>query len=183
MPPSPFGHSHKRGDCYATWYANKKASALVGEFGFTESDTDDIEQSLIVGLLERWPKFNPKECSAKEFISWAIGRAVADQIREQQRRHEFEPTENEPIEQLYGDKGQLLPSSCMHADHVPQIDRSIDLEQVLASLPPEIQAVGELLMTGNITNAARELGISRRTVRDRMEKLRIALEAAGYEHA
>lgn len=183
MPPSPFGHSHRQGDCYATWYAHKKAVGLIGCFGFSETDVDDIEQSLIVGLLERWPKFNPKECSAKEFISWAIGRTVADQIREQQRRHEFEPTETEPIEQLFDDEEQPLPSSGLYEDHVPHIDRSIDLAQILTSLPPEIQAVGELLMSGNITNAARELGISRRTVRDRMQKLRLALEAAGYEHA
>ena len=53
MPSSPFGHPHKKGKCYATWYAKKKARELVGHFGFTSSDQDDIEQSLLLSLMER----------------------------------------------------------------------------------------------------------------------------------
>lgn len=182
MSDSPFGHSHQHGDCYAAWYAKKKAQELAGQCGFSRSDGDDIEQSLLLGLMERWPKFNPEECSPKEFISWAIGRGVADLIRDQQRRHEFEPTETQPIERLLSDDAVSIPASCVEDDPVPHLDLKIDLETILATLPPEIEQVGRLLMSGNISQAARELGISRRTVRDRVQKLREALQAAGYEH-
>lgn len=183
MPPSPFGHSHKHGDCYATWYAKKKAGELAGQCGFSRSDEEDIEQSLLLGLLERWPKFNSDECSPNEFISWAIGRGVADLIRDQQRRREFEPTETQPIEHLLRSEDEAVPANCVEEDHAPHLDLQMDLEEILSDLPPEIEQVGRLLMTGNISQAARQLGISRRTVRDRVQKLREALVAAGYEHA
>lgn len=183
MPHSPFGHTHERGDCYATWYAKRKAEKLVEPLELTEFDQDDIEQSLILGLLERWPKFDPSVCKPKEFITWAIKRAVADQIREQRRRLKFEPTEVEPLEDLLADDEEDLPTSCVCEDHAPVLDRAMDIQEAMSRLPPEIQEVGRLLMTYTVVETAQKLGVSRRTVRDRMERLRDALTTAGLAPA
>ena len=58
MNDSPFGLAHQHGDCYATWYAKKKAAELIGHFKFNESDREDIEQTLLLKLIERWPRFD-----------------------------------------------------------------------------------------------------------------------------
>ncbi len=179
MPSSPFGHPHKKGKCYATWYAKKKARELVGHFGFTSSDQDDIEQSLLLSLMERWPKYEASECSPQEFISWAIGKGVAEQVREQQARNRFEPTDGLSLEDLVNDEDELLPASCVQADHAPVIDLSLDIEQVLANLPPDVQETARLLKTENISETARQLGVSRRTIRDRMRIIGQALVRAG----
>ncbi len=183
MPSSPFGHPHTKGACYATWYAKKKSKELVGHFGFTSSDRDDIEQQLLLSLLERWPKFNPAECSPQEFISWAIGRAVADLIREQQRRLEAVPTEGLPVEELLNDEEGSLPAGCIQPDPAPAIELSLDVEFVLSRLPPEIQETARELKTGNVCEVARRLGVSRRTVRNRLQVIREAFERAGYGDA
>ena len=183
MPSSPFGHAHAKGGCYATWYAKKKSKELVGHFGFTSSDQDDIEQQLLLSLLERWPKFNPQECSALEFISWAIGRAVADLIREQQRRQNAEPTQCQPVDELIADDEASLPAACIESDPVPAIDLVLDIEVVLLRLPPQVQETARELKTGNVCEVARRLGLSRRTVRSRLQLIRQAFEQAGYGDA
>lgn len=183
MPHSPFGHAHERGDCYATWYAKRKAEKLVEPLELTEFDQDDVEQSLLLGLLERWPKFDPSVCKPKPFITWAIKRAVADQIREQRRRLKFEPTEVEPLEDLLADEEEALPADYVSEDLAQVLDRAMDIQETLSKLPPEIQEVGRMLMSHNVVETAQELGLSRRTVRDRMEKLQEALTSAGFAHA
>lgn len=183
MPSSPFGHPHTKGACYATWYAQKKARVLVGHFGFTSSDQEDIQQQLLLSLLERWPKFNPAESSPQEFISWAIGRIVADLIRDQQRRHAAEPTQCQPIDELINDEEASLPASCIESDPVPVIDLALDIEVVLSRLPPAVQETARELRTGNISEVARRLGLSRRTIRDRVRLLREAFVRAGYGDA
>ncbi|MBL8810625.1 MAG: sigma-70 family RNA polymerase sigma factor [Planctomycetaceae bacterium] len=183
MPSSPFGHPHRKGPCYATYYAKKKAHELVGHFGFTSSDQDDLEQSLLVSLMERWPKYEASECTPQEFISWAIGKGVAEQVRERQARNHFEPTDGLSLEDLINDEEELLPASCVQADHAHAIDLSVDIEQVLASLPPDVQKTARLLMTENMSEAARKSGVSRRTIRDRARIIREAFERAGYGDA
>ena len=180
MPSSPFDHPHRKGRCYATWFAKRKSFELVGHFGFTESDREDNEQQLLVSLMQRWPKFNSAECTPNEFISWAIGVGIRDLVREQQNRNEFLPTECEPLEDLLGDEEELLPASCVHPDHAPAVELSVDLAEVLARLPSEVQYTAQLLVHNNICDVARELGLSRRTIRNRVQVIREALEAAGY---
>ncbi len=180
MPQSPFGHPHAQGKCYATWYVKKKARELTGHFGFTSSDRDDLEQSLFVSLMERWPKFHADECTPQEFISWAIGRGVADLIRERQQRNAAEPTEGLPLEELFKDEDEQLPTGCVQADHVPSVELSLDVEHILSRLPSEIQDTARRLMEGNVCQVARQTGLSRRTIRDRARIIREAFEAAGY---
>lgn len=183
MPSSPFGHPHTQGACYATWYAEKKARVLVGHFGFTASDQEDIQQLLLLALLERWPKFNSAEISPQEFISWAIGRTVAELIRQQQRRQAAEPTQYQPIDELLNDEEASLPAACIEADPTPAIDLALDIEVVLSRLPPAVQETARELRTGNISEVARRLGLSRRTIRDRVRQLREAFVRAGYGDA
>ena len=180
MPSSPFDHPHRKGRCYATWFAKRKSFELVGHFGFTKSDQDDLEQQLLLSLMERWPKFNPAECSANEFISWAIGRAVRDLVREQQSRNEHLPTECDPIEDVIGDEEELLPPQCVQADHAPAVDLSVDVAKALAHLPSEVRNTAQRLMVNNVSDVARELGVSRRAVRNRVKVIREALVAVGY---
>ena len=180
MPLSPLGHPHAHGNCYATWFVKKKARELTGHFGFTESDRDDLEQSLFTSLLERWQKFNANECSPQEFISWAVGRGVADLIRERQQRNELEPIEGRPLEEIFRNEDEPLPPCCVQPDHVPTVELTLDVEHILSRLPPDIQDTARRLMEGNVCQVARLTGLSRRTIRDRARMIREAFEAAGY---
>ena len=43
-------------DEYAVQIIKYKARQLVGRVGFTESDREDLEQEMLMGLLQRLPK-------------------------------------------------------------------------------------------------------------------------------
>lgn len=54
-----FQQPHEHGDDYATWLIQQKADQLIGRYGFTKSDREDIEQELTLALLERWDQYDP----------------------------------------------------------------------------------------------------------------------------
>ncbi len=66
---------------------------------------------------------------------------------------------------------------------MPAIDLALDIEVVLSRLPPAVQETARELRTGNISEVARRLGLSRRTIRDRVGQLREAFVRAGYGNA
>ncbi len=105
------------------------------------------------------------------------------QLRKQQRRQAAEPTQYQPIDELIHDEEASLPAACIESDPVPAIDLALDIEVVLSRLPPAVQETARELRTGNISEVARRLGLSRRTIRDRVGQLREAFVRAGYGDA
>ena len=59
-------------DPYAAGLIRFKARQLVGQAGFTASDREDIEQKLILDLLRRLPKYNPKRAQLNTFIARVV---------------------------------------------------------------------------------------------------------------
>ena len=60
-----------------------KARQLVGKAGFTASDREDIEQELILDLLRRLPKYDPKRAQRNTFIARVVEHRVATLIAAQ----------------------------------------------------------------------------------------------------
>jgi len=56
-------------DDYAVQLIKYKARQLVGRVGFTESDREDLEQEMVLDLLRRLPKFDPKRAGRNTFIA------------------------------------------------------------------------------------------------------------------
>lgn len=182
MSDSPFGHAHKHGDCYATWYARKKAAELIGHFGFVESDEEDLAQTLLLKLLERWPQFNPNQASPGRFISWAIQKGVADLVRDKQQQNEFEPTVPVPVEPFAADEEFGDMSSCRVADPSAQASLRMDVATVLQRLPPELRQVAELLQQHSVAEIVRLTGKSRSAIRYAARQIREAFVQAGFDH-
>ena len=70
-------------DPYAAGLIRFKARQLVGQAGFTASDREDIEQELILDLLRRLPKYNPKRAQLNTFIARVVEHRVATLIEAQ----------------------------------------------------------------------------------------------------
>lgn len=180
MSNSPFKIKHRHGDCYATWYARKKARSLVGHFGFVPSDQDDLFQTLIVKLLERWPQFDPGHIKPGRFISWAIKLGVKDLIRDQRQRQKFEPTESIPVEPAAADETFGDVTGCHAADPSVATSLKLDVATILARLPPDIRHIAELLQSNTLAEIERQTGKSRQSLRSAAQKIRAAFERAGY---
>ena len=70
-------------DPYAAGLIRFKARQLVGKAGFTASDREDIEQELILDLLRRLPKYNPKRAQRNTFIARVVEHRLASLIEAQ----------------------------------------------------------------------------------------------------
>ena len=62
-----FDNRYEGIDEYAVRIIKHKARQLVGRAGFTESDREDLEQEMMLDLLRRLPKFDPKR--AGQFVT------------------------------------------------------------------------------------------------------------------
>ena len=56
-------------DEYATTLMRVKARQLAGNYGFTRSDREDIEQDLILHLIQQMRHFDPKRGGETTFVS------------------------------------------------------------------------------------------------------------------
>ena len=83
MSISPFGIKHRGGDCYATWYAQKKAAELAGKYGFAADEDEDLAQDLALHLLRQWPQYDPSKGKPTTFIQNVIDTKVCQLIRDQ----------------------------------------------------------------------------------------------------
>lgn len=185
-------------DDFALDMVNIKATQLIGKAGFTLDDIDDIKQEMILDLLERLSKFDPGKSDFKLFVTCIIDRKGRNLMRHRQtdkrdyRREAFSLNDDisvgistEPV-QRYSLMDQDDPDIRIGKYRRPAEERThfrIDLAGVLADLPPELRRAAELLQYMSVTKAAREMGIPRRTFRDKhLAQLRELFKAKGLDH-
>ena len=185
MSNSPFGIRHRFGDCYATWYAQKKAAELAGKYGFAADEGEDLAQDFALHLLCQWPHYDPSKGKPTTFIQNVIDTEVCKLIRDQcdpkrdYRRHRSLSDVDEAAEYglLDGVRGQPDVSDQELSD------MQSDFAVITSQLPDDLQQIAELLKTKCPNAIAQELGIPESTVRYRIARLREHFEQAGYGDA
>lgn len=178
---------------YAARVIRHKAKHLVGTAGFTESDRDDLEQEMMLDVITRLPKFDANRGTPKTFVARIIERKISKLIRHRTsdmrdyRREAFSLNEN--IED--GDGGCIERGDLVSRESIDPVVASNsrtgveemaflqDLESVLVGLPDHLRRLCEILKTGSISDAAREMGVPRTTLHDHVTKLRSLFEDAG----
>ena len=181
MSDSPFGHEHKRSNCYATWYIGRKAKSLAGKYGFDDDASDDIAQELMLHLIKIWPQYDRGLSQPITFIHEVVDRKIGELIRLQKRmkrdyRLEIPLTEQAENGLLDGVRGQ--PEVSEHE----LIEIREDCVTILATLPEDLREIAELLKELSPSEIARRLKISKSQVSRRMDKLRQHFVAEGYGH-
>ena len=181
MSDSPFGHEHKRSNCYATWYIGRKAKSLAGKYGFDDDASDDIAQELMLHLIKIWPQYDRGLSQPITFIHEVVDRKIGELIRLQKRmkrdyRLAVPLTEQAEDGLLDGVRGQ--PEVSEHE----LIEIREDCVTILATLPEDLREIAELLKELSPSDIARRLNISKSQVSRRMAKLRQHFVAEGYGH-
>lgn len=157
-----------------------KARHLVGKAGYTQEDIADIEQDLTRDLLARLPKFDPARGTLSTFANRVVECRLCNLLRHRQtdmRDHRREAFSlNEEIE---AEVGQMERHETISQDEIdlrtgrynmPATERDhlrMDITAVVAGLSPELRQVANLLMTTSVAEVAREMGIPRRTFREK----------------
>lgn len=148
---------------------------LIGNFGFTCSDHEDLAHDLVVAVLEAAPKFDPSKSTWRGFARRVLNRRCIDLIRSactERANHERRTV-------CCDDATIKLPD----ADPTPQMDLAIDCQQLCSQLTGRTRRVCMLLMHMNPPQIAEQLRVSETTVRREVRKVREHFRAAGLDGA
>jgi RNA polymerase sigma-70 factor (ECF subfamily) len=143
----------------------RKVRQIVRRTALNPSDREDLEQDIVLEILRRLPAFDETRGKREAFIRVLLNHAVADLIRKLLSRKVPVPLTLDEL--AVDDPGERLVSLAQ------------DVETVLTGLPLHLREIAELLKTLSITKAARELGMPRATLQDRVRVLRQRFEQAG----
>ncbi len=160
---------------YALELIHHKARELVGTEGFIGEDVEDIEQSLVIDLLERLPKYNPAKATNNTFVARLVERKISRTVRDSQRLRRDPGTMMQSLNEEVDDgdgEGETGELSEMLCDDVQDLrlgrkrlsqpdhaDRALDVAAAIADLPRPLRRIAKALKNLNIRDAGRKLGI------------------------
>ena len=165
---------------YALELVHHKAWQLVGKAGYTQDDLVDIEQDLIKSLLACMPQFDPAKAKLNTFVDRVVGSKIVDLLR--RRNAEIRNRGREAFslnEEIETEDGSVEIIETVSQDEIdlrtgrynrPAAERAhlqIDLNAVVAGLSPDLRQVADMLRTQSVAEVARDLGIPRRTFREK----------------
>lgn len=170
------------------------ARKLIGHFGFTKSDREELEQEFWLDLVERRGKFSPALGTWPAFAEWVVRKKAASIIEARKagcrdyRRHECSLNEERPEgDDEVVELGDAVAEAAArrHRDVVPPdpgqaSDLAADLAQFAARLPEDLRDIFLRLRTGTPTQVAQDLGIPRGTLYEALEALRRRMGKAGF---
>lgn len=165
-------------------YVRRRVRRLIGRFGFTVSDCEDMEQEVLIFIMGRMRLFDPERGSIEQFVSKAatsrIRNIVRDRIaKKRDVRMEVysldakpeDPESDSPIDMI--DARDVRPFGDDTAYYsADELDRMIIVDQAIDQLPPDLARLCRVLKRGNVSDAAEELGTSRKSVYRQIERVR-----------
>jgi RNA polymerase sigma-70 factor, ECF subfamily len=180
-------------DKYASRLIRIKARTLVGKYGFTESDSEDLEQELKLDLVRRLPKYKPDRAQLNTFIAHVVEHKIANIIESQkagQRDYRLcycslnenvADEEGNSMERLeiFDPEKYLIRTGRLSRSNAELNDLTQDIDRVIKQLSPELRELCQRLKNNSVTEISRETGIPRGTIYDYEKKLRTIFEDAG----
>jgi len=177
---------------FATRLIRRKARQLAGRHGFSRSDRQDLEQELMLQLLRRLVDYRADQGTIFAFITTVIERQAATLVRRQTAQmrdpRRVATSLNVTIEDGEGGCIEMAATiteseaqgrhGAAFLSHAEQVDRTVDIAAVLDQLPPELRTLCDELQSTCATAAARNLGISRSELYQRIARLRLHFTAA-----
>jgi RNA polymerase sigma-70 factor (ECF subfamily) len=154
-------------------FIRAKAGQIIGKAGFTPQDRADLEQELALRFLRRWQRYDPTKGCPGAFLKRVGDRIVANLLRDQcarKRDRRGKQSLNVLVQTQDGslaewaqtisqeDQDRRLREDSCRDEEAHQL--LLDLEDVLAALPPLRRELAELLKRMSLSAAARELGRS-----------------------
>ena len=180
-------------DPYVVKLIRRKAYQLVGKYGFTENDREDIEQELWADLYHRAPSYDPSLASPRTFANRIVEHAIAAIIKHRKyairNYRQSVCSLNEPVAGEDGEQAEhvdlldqytYLESLGQETSSLAdQVAARVDLERLRATLPPELRTFLDQLKVGKrLTDISRETNTARGTLWRRLMRL---ARAAGIE--
>jgi len=180
---------------YAIKIIRYKAKKLVGYYGFTVSDMEDIEQEMILDLLQRLSKFDPSRAKQNTFIAKVVEHKVVNLIEAQKagvRDYRlYSHSLNDVVKDEDGKQIQKIEtvsrdeyffSIGKYACSQEELDAlSIDIKRIISTLPENYRILCDRLQKENVSEVSQNTGIPRGAIYDLINKLKSILTDAGIK--
>lgn len=162
----------------------KRARTLIGQFGFTRSDYDDLQQRMLLDLVRRLAKFNPSLSPRNAFITRVVNNAVAWIIKQQTGPARQVVRDEVSLHQkLDGPGGERELDEVLADRRQPtaeSLGMAADLKRAVATLPAGLRDLWEQRVQGlTLTEISSRTGIPRTTLEGRWDKVCQHLQRAG----
>lgn len=159
------------------------------------SDRPDIEQELWLDLLNRWPRFDAERAGGRTFTARVV-RHQAIKIFGRQKDIAGDPARAVcSLHQLTADEdGRPFPlahavdeeAQARRIGHQPRSPQELfelrsDVRRTVARLPVALRDLCDRLTRCSVSQAARELGITRASFYRRLAKVRSHLSQEGLQ--
>jgi len=179
---------------YARDVIRHKAWQLIGKYGFTLDDYDDLQQDMMLDLVRRLGKYDPGKAALSTFVARIVDRKLSNLIRHQrQKKRDYRQQVCSLDAQVEDRDGQPrgldeILSQDTYDDEVGRHDRpyaerrdlTLDLTLVLDELPEDLRQLARRLRTRTVAEIARELGVPRSTLYEKgIARLRKIFEDKG----
>jgi RNA polymerase sigma factor (sigma-70 family) len=141
-----------------------------------DNDAENFASELMARLLANWHTYDPQRGPREAFVNVVVSSQSTSLRREmnaQKRRghtHSVEPIAD-----------QLADRAASEAARRHHTNLKLDLASVVTALTPIQQQLVVRLQRDPLTTIAKRLGVPRRTLRDRCDRIRDVFRDAGLE--
>jgi DNA-directed RNA polymerase specialized sigma24 family protein len=141
--------------------------------GIPRSDREDVLQDLRLRLLRAERRFDARRGTPEIFVAVLLARVIADRRRSRGRRQRWCPI----------DSSFAIETLVDHRNNIEAVDLAMEVAMVIVTLPEPLRNTAHQLKVATKAEAARNLGVSRNTLRTRVRELRTALEKYRFRNS
>jgi RNA polymerase sigma factor (sigma-70 family) len=180
---------------YARTLIRVKARQLSRRKDFNDCQAEDIQQDLILHILTKLDRFDPKRASLNTFLATVVNSAVAMMIRSRSRIKRnggdgVETTSLDQVVDLSDGTAKPIGATLSEADAKRRrggrflsdeelVELRTDVESVLLNLPENLQRVCHLLMTQSRPEALRQSKLTHRQFATAIRQIREQFTKSG----
>ena len=180
---------------YAKSCVRVKARQLSQRSEFRQSDEDDLHQDLWLTLLKEARRFDPQRASLNTFVDRVVNSAACMILRRPYRQKRAQGRRalsldrtrvavsgevKKPLAHFISDADLARRIGATRSDETARHDDAKAFDHAVIAMPDDVRDVCRQVMGGSISSAARELGMSRRQVREALQAARPYFERAGF---
>jgi len=179
---------------YAQSCIKVKARQLSRRSEFSRSDEGDLENDLWVSLLKKATCFDPERSSSNTFADRVVNSAAGMIVRRQHRQKRAQGCRaisldatkialnsgsKKPLSQHVSEADLSRRTGSTRHDDIAHRENVAAIEHALLAMPEDLRDLCRLVMGGSIASAARDMGNTRRRVRETLQAARPYLEQSG----
>ena len=170
----------------------RKVRQLIGSYGFEEQDRESLEQELLLRILQGMRRYDQSQAHRNAFVTTIVERSVATLIRDKcagKRDHRRVGSIYSLVKCADGGQTEIAETLGQESydarrGRAPRgaetlFELTNDVQNCLTKLPRELRELAESLKQKSVSQIAREMGIPRTTLRERVRQLRERFESEG----